>query len=113
MQGWECPKCGKVYAPHVDECKHCNEGMNMKEINEKYFPNVPDSEEQPIITPTVPTPFPYVPQPIHHIWRTAPNTLPLVPQWPYYPNLYVGDLPFPSPFTVTCETNSITNNLYQ
>lgn len=22
--GWQCPKCNRVYAPHVDECKHCN-----------------------------------------------------------------------------------------
>lgn len=24
QQGWECPKCGHVYAPHVTECTHCN-----------------------------------------------------------------------------------------
>lgn len=23
-QGWECPKCHNVYAPHIDECKRCN-----------------------------------------------------------------------------------------
>ena len=22
-QGWECPKCKRVYAPHVEECEHC------------------------------------------------------------------------------------------
>ena len=22
-QGWECPKCGRVYAPFVQECKGC------------------------------------------------------------------------------------------
>ncbi len=21
--GWACPKCGRCYAPHVDECRHC------------------------------------------------------------------------------------------
>jgi len=21
MQGWECPKCGRVWAPHVQECE--------------------------------------------------------------------------------------------
>lgn len=26
-KGWECPKCGKVYAPHVDECKACNKAL--------------------------------------------------------------------------------------
>lgn len=24
QQGWECPKCGHVYAPTVTECKHCS-----------------------------------------------------------------------------------------
>lgn len=23
MQGWECPKCGQVYAPHVEKCITC------------------------------------------------------------------------------------------
>jgi hypothetical protein len=22
--GWSCPKCGKVYAPHCNECWACN-----------------------------------------------------------------------------------------
>lgn len=23
-QGWTCPKCGKVFAPHINECIYCN-----------------------------------------------------------------------------------------
>lgn len=23
-QGWECPKCGSVYAPYVAKCGNCN-----------------------------------------------------------------------------------------
>lgn len=23
-RGWICPKCGKVFGPHVDECEYCN-----------------------------------------------------------------------------------------
>jgi len=23
-QGWECPKCNRVYAPHITECWNCN-----------------------------------------------------------------------------------------
>ena len=23
-QGWECPKCGRVYAPWVGQCTMCN-----------------------------------------------------------------------------------------
>ena len=22
--GWICPKCGRVYAPFIPECHHCN-----------------------------------------------------------------------------------------
>lgn len=22
--GWECPKCAKVYGPHIDQCINCN-----------------------------------------------------------------------------------------
>ncbi len=59
-KGWQCPACGKVYAPHVDECKHCNkEGMNWLEIKRKYFPNVPDMPDPPFTTPTGPTPYPW------------------------------------------------------
>ena len=24
QQGWVCPQCGSVWAPHVDGCKVCN-----------------------------------------------------------------------------------------
>lgn len=23
VKGWECPKCGAVYGPHIESCKHC------------------------------------------------------------------------------------------
>ncbi len=23
-QGWECPKCGYVYAPYMTQCTNCN-----------------------------------------------------------------------------------------
>ena len=31
QQGWECPKCGAVMAPHVDCCVNCrgNKGGNI------------------------------------------------------------------------------------
>lgn len=28
-QGWQCPQCRKVYAPHVDECASCNHKDSM------------------------------------------------------------------------------------
>ena len=27
-RGWECPKCGSVYAPFVPSCTSCNRGNN-------------------------------------------------------------------------------------
>ena len=24
QKGWECPKCGRIYAPYVPECHICN-----------------------------------------------------------------------------------------
>lgn len=24
QKGWECPKCGRIYAPYVPECHSCN-----------------------------------------------------------------------------------------
>lgn len=29
--GWICPKCGRVYAPFIPECQHCNK--EVKTIN--------------------------------------------------------------------------------
>lgn len=23
-RGWECPKCNRIYGPHVNECRECN-----------------------------------------------------------------------------------------
>jgi uncharacterized OB-fold protein len=23
QQGWECPKCGRIYSPNCDMCKFC------------------------------------------------------------------------------------------
>lgn len=52
MQGWQCPQCGRIYAPFVQECYHCNsfestltttttEGTNPitldMQYNNKYF----------------------------------------------------------------------------
>ena len=28
QQGWICPKCGSVWAPHVDGCRKCNSGYD-------------------------------------------------------------------------------------
>lgn len=31
-KGWICPKCEKVFAPSVEECKACNEGITKGEF---------------------------------------------------------------------------------
>ena len=25
LNGWECPKCHKIYSPSIEECKNCND----------------------------------------------------------------------------------------
>lgn len=35
---WICPKCGRVYAPHVSQCFYCNNKVADKE---KYAPLEP------------------------------------------------------------------------
>lgn len=47
QQGWICPKCGSVWAPHVDGCQKCNSVITTVAIGD--FPtNVSD----PAITST-------------------------------------------------------------
>lgn len=31
--GWICPKCGRVYAPFIPECQHCNCNKEVKSMN--------------------------------------------------------------------------------
>ncbi len=30
ITGWVCPRCGAVYAPHINECSRCNPPMEYK-----------------------------------------------------------------------------------
>lgn len=30
-QGWECPKCGRIYSPHYHICPTCNQRITEKE----------------------------------------------------------------------------------
>jgi len=32
MQGWECPKCSRVYSPWVKGCRRCNDRVEEKEL---------------------------------------------------------------------------------
>lgn len=38
--GWICPKCKRVYGPHVDECRKCN--TNAQSPTLVYYGNIPD-----------------------------------------------------------------------
>lgn len=31
-KGWECPKCSRVWAPSVTECKPCNSGKAKRSV---------------------------------------------------------------------------------
>jgi hypothetical protein len=74
-KGWECPKCGVVYAPWVSKCEKC-EG---KVIGGAYVVPVEPSFTQPIITP---------PQ----------------PPWPGYPRPYTGDPLPPNNMPSICQS---------
>lgn len=52
QQGWICPKCGCVYAPHVDECRRCNCGSN-NTIDTKTSPWLYDSYPSSMCKDTV------------------------------------------------------------
>lgn len=29
-KGWECPRCNRIYAPNVKQCKKCNKAISEK-----------------------------------------------------------------------------------
>jgi len=43
-KGWECPKCGKVYAPFVQECAGCNKEPTKQSSPDyiwyRYYPGI-------------------------------------------------------------------------
>ena len=34
-KGWECPKCGRVYAPHISQCDNCEPIVHPQEDFDK------------------------------------------------------------------------------
>lgn len=40
-QGWECPKCGKVYAPSVQQCWTCGKNTYTPTYPQPYYPYYP------------------------------------------------------------------------
>jgi len=67
MNGWVCPKCGKVYAPDVKECAECNQ-----RAIPMLYPNYP-------VYPVYPT-FPWYPQYPNYPTITWGNTKPVESQ---------------------------------
>ena len=37
MQGWTCPRCGRVYSPLVHTCEHCNHKITTQENRKSNF----------------------------------------------------------------------------
>lgn len=48
-KAWECPRCKRVNAPHVDRCDCAPEGMTYAEVVKKYFDG--EGEKQPEQSP--------------------------------------------------------------
>lgn len=93
-QGWQCPLCKTVYAPHVDKCECGKDGMTWNEIKEKYFPNMPDDEPEDRPSKTV------VDDPLEWIRdfnERMKRYRPKYDRWvPMYPN------PLNPPYKITC-----------
>ena len=49
MKGWECPKCGRVYAPHIPECGSCNPVAVQPGAG--YWPNAWRGTFSPVLEP--------------------------------------------------------------
>lgn len=49
-KAWECPRCQKVNAPHVDQCDCAPDGMTYAEVVKKYFngEDEPQPEQSPL-----------------------------------------------------------------
>jgi uncharacterized OB-fold protein len=37
MQGWTCPRCGRVYSPLVQTCSYCNHKISTQENRNSNF----------------------------------------------------------------------------
>ena len=51
QQGWICPKCGCVWAPHVDGCYKCNNGNNNTAGGTGIISTEPDWTYNPLTDP--------------------------------------------------------------
>lgn len=101
MQGWECPKCGKCYAPHVDECKQC--GNDAQKGGVVITPQSPigtiDSEQYPqpnrIIhdQTAMERPFIYVTKPGEFPFKLYDGAI----RWEYVP--------------ITCSTSGVSSGM--
>lgn len=84
MKGWECPKCGQCFGPHVNKCDRCS--------------------AQPQQQPFYPTPIPVQPIIIPYSPPPLPNDVPWTPYSPpWFPPPIVThpDLAPPGPWAVT------------
>lgn len=67
MDGWTCPKCGRVWAPSERECVECNAGLN-RQGTQPFVPYTPE--------PWTPSPMPYTPSPAPWapwvVWTAGP-----------------------------------------
>ena len=53
--GWVCPKCSKVYAPHVVECHACNAAASeQQKAVPNRLPEPPTWEDRPWVPPSTP-----------------------------------------------------------
>ena len=57
QRGWVCPKCGRVYNPHVTECYHCNTPPEKTSTSVELEPNKTSITTMEVSDTTYHTPF--------------------------------------------------------
>jgi hypothetical protein len=53
MKGWECPKCGQCFAPHIDRCPDCVSVTTIEPL--RITPLIATPPGVPGLPPTGPT----------------------------------------------------------
>ena len=78
MNGWQCPKCGRVWAPHVAACTRCNSDIDNRDqqkerkLQNDYVQQMNKAEKEMVESQIREQPYPADPDPFGP-GKLAPN----------------------------------------